>query len=102
MRRGDFSCKELVEACLARIERLEPRLHTLITPTPELALRQAQDADRRYLEWRRDDPSSTFSLPPLLGLPIMVKDVLCLEGVRCTCGSRILENFVPPYTATAV
>ena len=41
-------------------------------------------------------------LPALLGIPILIKDVLCLEGVRCTCGSKILENFIPPYTATAV
>jgi aspartyl-tRNA(Asn)/glutamyl-tRNA(Gln) amidotransferase subunit A len=102
LRRGDFSSEELTRACLARIERLEPRLHTLITYTPELALQMAQSADRRYAEWRRDDPSATFSLPALLGVPMMVKDVFCLKGVRCTCGSRILENFVPPYSATAV
>ena len=102
LRRGDFSSQELTQACLARIERLEPSLHTLITPTPELAMRQAAAADQRYQEWRRDDPSATWNLPALLGLPLMVKDVLCLADVRCTCGSKILENFVPPYNATAV
>ena len=102
LRRGDFSSEELTRACLERIERLEPSLHTLITYTPDLALRQAQAADARYAEWRRDDPSATWGLPALLGVPILVKDVLCLKDVRCTCGSRILENFVPPYTATAV
>jgi aspartyl-tRNA(Asn)/glutamyl-tRNA(Gln) amidotransferase subunit A len=102
MRRGDFTSRELVEACLARVEKYEPALHTLITYTPELARSMADEADRRYQQWRKDDPSSGFSLPPLLGVPIMVKDVLCLADVRCTCGSRILENFVPPYTATAV
>ena len=102
LRRGDFSSLELTRASLERIERLEPALHTLITYTPELALSQAATADRRYLEWRRDDPSATWNLPALLGLPMMVKDVLCLEDVRCTCGSKILENFVPPYSATAV
>jgi aspartyl-tRNA(Asn)/glutamyl-tRNA(Gln) amidotransferase subunit A len=102
LRRADFSSQELTQACLDQVERLEPTLHTLITPTPELALRQAAAADARYQEWRRDDPSATWNLPPLLGLPMMVKDVLCLADVRCTCGSKILENFVPPYTATAV
>lgn len=102
LRRGDFSSVELTRACLERIERLEPSLHTLITYTPELALRAAGEADRRYLEWRRDDPSATWMLPALLGVPVMVKDVLCLENVRCTCGSKILENFTAPYNATAV
>lgn len=102
LRRGDFSAVELTRACLARVERLEPALHTLITYTPELALEQAGAADRRYAEWRRDDPSAAWNLPPLLGIPVMIKDVLCLKGVRTTCGSKILDNFIPPYTATAV
>ncbi len=102
LRRGDFSAVELARATLARFERFESQLHTLITFTPELALRMAEAADRRYTEWRREDPSAAWNLPPLLGIPLLVKDVLCLKDVRCTCGSRILENFVPPYTATAV
>ncbi len=102
LRRGDFNSLELTRASLARTERLDPCLHTLITPTPELALTQAQAADQRYREWRREDPSATWNLPSLLGIPVMVKDVLCLKDVRCTCGSKILETFVPPYTATAV
>jgi aspartyl-tRNA(Asn)/glutamyl-tRNA(Gln) amidotransferase subunit A len=102
LRRGDFTSRELTEACLRRIEQFEPRLHTLITYTPELALRQAEQADHLYRELRQGDPSGMFLIPPLLGLPVMIKDVLCLAGVRCTCGSKILENFIPPYTATAV
>jgi aspartyl-tRNA(Asn)/glutamyl-tRNA(Gln) amidotransferase subunit A len=102
LRRGDFSSVELTQATLARIERLEPDLHTLITYTPELALQAASEADKRYREWRRDDPSATWMLPALLGIPTMIKDVLCLENVRCTCGSKILENFTAPYSATAV
>ncbi len=96
---GEVSSRDLTRACLEQIERLEPHLHAFITFTPELALAQAEAADARRAAARRhpDEP-----LPLLLGLPIAVKDVLTLEGVRCTCGSRILENFVPPYTATAV
>ena len=99
LRDGDFSSRELTQACLSRIERLEPRLHAFITLTPEMALAQADQADQALSAWRsrRDGP-----LPPLLGVPIAVKDVLCLADVRCTCGSRILENFVPAYSATAV
>lgn len=102
MRRGDFSAVEVTRAFLRAIECLEPTLHTLITFTPELAVRMAEEADRRYRAWRHEGSSTEAALPPLLGIPIMIKDVLCLKGVPCTCGSRILQDFVPPYTATAV
>jgi len=98
---GQVTSRELTQASLERIAALEPRLHAFITLTPELALRQADEADRRWQAWRRD-PEKVVPAPPLLGIPIAVKDVLALEDVRCTCGSKILENFVPPYTATAV
>jgi len=94
LRNRDFSSRELTEAFLSRIDTLEPALHTFITLTPELALARADRADGILKE--QDTP------PPLTGLPLAVKDVLCLEGVRCTCGSRILENFIPPFTATTV
>lgn len=96
---GDFSSRELTRAFLTRIEQLEPRLHAFITLTPELALAQAEQADRRLAAWRLV-PSE--ELPALLGIPLVVKDVLCVSGIRCTCGSRILDNFVPVFNATAV
>ncbi len=99
LRVGDFSSCELTSAFLARIEQLEPRLHAFITLTPELALEQAQQADQRLACWRSDPGEE---LPVLLGIPLVVKDVLCVSGIRCTCGSRILENFVPVFNATAV
>jgi aspartyl-tRNA(Asn)/glutamyl-tRNA(Gln) amidotransferase subunit A len=92
---GDFSSRELVTAHLQQIEALEPQMHAFITLTPEPALKKADEADRLL---RQDKPGA----PPLTGLPIAVKDVLCLEGIPCTSGSKILENFVPPFTATAV
>jgi aspartyl-tRNA(Asn)/glutamyl-tRNA(Gln) amidotransferase subunit A len=94
LRACEFSSRELIEAFLKRIDSLEPTLHAFITLTPELALDAAERADS--ILKTQDDP------PPLTGLPLAVKDVLCLEGVRCTCGSRILENFIPPFTATTV
>ena len=99
LRAGDFSSRELVSAFQGRIEQLEPRLHAFITLTPELALAQAEQADRRLAAWRKDPGAE---LPLLIGIPLVVKDVLCVSGIRCTCGSLILENFVPVYNATAV
>ena len=96
MKNGDISSLELTQSYLDRIQTVEPQIKSFITRTPELALVQAKSADLL----RKNNPDG--DLPPLLGLPIAVKDVLALENVRCTCGSRILENFTPPYTATAV
>ncbi len=96
---GSVSSRELTQAALERANQLEPRLHAFITLTPDLALQMADAADRRWQAWRKDRESSH---PALLGVPIGIKDVLSLAGVRCTCGSRILENFIPPYTATSV
>jgi aspartyl-tRNA(Asn)/glutamyl-tRNA(Gln) amidotransferase subunit A len=99
LRKGEFSSNELTRACLERIGNLDPDLHAFITLTPETALTQAARADRCLAAWRNHPDDS---LPPLLGVPIAIKDVLCVAGVRCTCGSRILENFTPVYNATAV
>ncbi len=98
LHRGEISSVELVRAYLARIEHLEPHLHSFITLTPELALQRASAADQLYREARKGGKDT----PPLLGIPLAVKDLLALAGARCTCGSLILDNFVPPYTATAV
>jgi aspartyl-tRNA(Asn)/glutamyl-tRNA(Gln) amidotransferase subunit A len=99
LRAGEFSSHELIQACLEQIDRLDNTLHAFLTLLPQRALAQAEDADRVLAAWRRD-PRQT--LPPLTGVPIAVKDVLCVKDVRCTCGSRILEDFVPPFSATAV
>jgi aspartyl-tRNA(Asn)/glutamyl-tRNA(Gln) amidotransferase subunit A len=99
LRLGEFSSRELAQAYLERIQRLDPHLHAFLALTPELALAQADQADRRLAE-RRKSPDEL--LPPLLGIPLAVKDVLCVAGVPCTCGSRILEKFIPPYNATSV
>jgi aspartyl-tRNA(Asn)/glutamyl-tRNA(Gln) amidotransferase subunit A len=91
-----ISSVELTRAYLERIEALEPRLHAFITLCPESALLQAEVADKlRKAENGKD-------LPYLLGVPIAVKDVLSVRGIRCTGGSKILENYIPPYTATSV
>jgi aspartyl-tRNA(Asn)/glutamyl-tRNA(Gln) amidotransferase subunit A len=99
LRTGQTSSLELTEACLARTEALEPRLHAYLTLTADRARAAARAADQTLAAWRHQ-PSGRLS--PLTGVPLAVKDVLCLQGVRATGGSRILENFVAPYTATAV
>jgi aspartyl-tRNA(Asn)/glutamyl-tRNA(Gln) amidotransferase subunit A len=99
LRDGEFSSRELTQACLDRIQALEPRLRAFLTLIPEKALAQAEQADRQLSDWRKDPDQP---LPGLTGIPIAVKDVLCVADVRCTCGSRILENFIPPFHATVV
>ncbi len=90
---GRITAVELTQAILDRIIALDDDVKAYLTLLPELALEQAAAADQR-----RAAGEDT----PLLGIPLAIKDVLCIEGVRTTCGSRILENFVAPYTATAV
>ena len=99
LRAGDVSSRELTEDSLQRISSLEPAVHAFLALTPELALKQADRADERLVKWRQ---RSEDSIPLTWGIPIAVKDVLALEGVATTCGSKILEGFRPPFTATSV
>ena len=88
-----LSSVELTEHFLARLARFNPDLNALITLTADAARAQAAAADRR-----RAAGEST----PLLGIPLIHKDIFCTQGVRTSCGSRILDNFVSPYDATVV
>jgi aspartyl-tRNA(Asn)/glutamyl-tRNA(Gln) amidotransferase subunit A len=99
LREGEISSRELVQACLERIESLNPVIQAFLSLAPENALSQADQADRRLVDWRR---VRAEPLPPLFGAPLAVKDVLCVKDMPCTCGSRILENYIPPFSATAV
>jgi aspartyl-tRNA(Asn)/glutamyl-tRNA(Gln) amidotransferase subunit A len=99
LRKGDIGTVELAKACLARIDGLEPDVHAYLALTPDLALKQAKLAEKKLKDWRKNKEGS---LPIVHGIPIAVKDVLCLEDVPTTCGSRILEGFRPPYSATSV
>ncbi len=88
------SARELTSDFFARIERRNPELNAFLALSPERAFAQAGSMDEMIT---RSEP-----LPPLAGVPIAIKDVISTRGVRTTCGSRILENYVPPYDATAV
>ena len=95
LRSRQLSSRELVSACLERISAQDGALHAFLYVAPESALQAADDADRR----RTTDDGQNL---PLLGIPIAVKDVLTVENMPCTCGSRILEGYIPAHTATAV
>ena len=88
-----LSSVELTQDCLKRIKEVEPRVKALVSTTEELALKQAEKADKRLAKGDTN---------PLTGIPVVLKDVLCTKGIKTTCSSKMLENFVPPYDATVV
>ncbi len=91
--RKEIGARELTQRFLERIEQLDDRLHAYLALQAEMALKEAD----RY-DLGRKDPGAS----PVAGIPLALKDVICTRGVRTTCGSRILENFIPPYDGTAV
>lgn len=91
---GEFSSRQLTQAYIERIQRLDGTYQCFLHLAAEKALAQAEAADERR--------AKGGELPPLLGLPLAVKDVLAVAGLPATAGSKILEGFVPPYTSTAV
>lgn len=93
LRARKVSSVELVRAFLARIEASQQALNAFVTVTAEQALGQAEAADRELAAGRGG---------PLAGVPIGHKDLFCTAGVRTTCGSRMLSDFVAPYDATVV
>ncbi len=94
LRRHEISSVELTQAHLDRIREVEPRVRAFTLITDDIALKQAEEADRRF--------QSGATVSPLTGIPLAIKDVICTKGVTTTCGSRMLENFKPPYDATVM
>jgi len=93
LREGRFSARELARHYLDRISALDGRLNAFVSVTEESALAAADAADQAI---------AAGTAGPLAGIPIAHKDIFCTEGVRTSCGSRMLDNFVAPYDATVV
>ena len=91
LRDGHFSSEELTRTCLQRIRRFDAELNSFISVTEADALAAAQAADARI---------RAGEAGPLTGIPFAHKDIFCTLGVRTSCGSRMLDNFVAPYDAT--
>jgi aspartyl-tRNA(Asn)/glutamyl-tRNA(Gln) amidotransferase subunit A len=90
---GKFSSVELTQHFLQRIKDLDGQLNSYITVTEQQALEQAKAADAKRAQGNAS---------PLTGIPLAYKDIFCTQGVRTSCGSHMLDNFIAPYTATVV
>jgi aspartyl-tRNA(Asn)/glutamyl-tRNA(Gln) amidotransferase subunit A len=88
-----ISSVELTKSALDRIEKLDSQVKAIVTVTADLAIEQARKADEMI---------ASGNCKPLTGVPAMIKDVICTKGVKTTCSSKMLENFVPPYNATVM
>ncbi|HID64696.1 MAG TPA: Asp-tRNA(Asn)/Glu-tRNA(Gln) amidotransferase subunit GatA, partial [Anaerolineae bacterium] len=99
LKEGEISAVELTQAVIDRILEADNQVKAYLTLIPESALEQAQQADQRIAAWRKNP---LHPLDPLTGIPVAIKDVICVAGVPTTCGSKILEDFIPPYNATVI
>ncbi len=93
LKAGKFSSEELTQDLLARIDRIDGKLNSFVTVTAEQAQAAARAADERI---------KANKATPLTGVPIAHKDIFCTEGVKTSCGSKMLDNFIAPYNATVV
>lgn len=91
--RGEIKATALTEALLERIAAVDPKVKAYITVAADSALAEARAADQALADG---------SAGPLTGIPLAIKDLLCTRGLRTTCASKILENFVPPYDADVI
>ncbi|SHJ47034.1 aspartyl/glutamyl-tRNA(Asn/Gln) amidotransferase subunit A [Tepidibacter formicigenes DSM 15518] len=90
----EITSLELTESILNRIKEVEPKVDSFISLTEEYAINKAKEIDEKIAKGE--------NLSPLAGVPMAVKDNICTDGIKTTCASKMLENFVPPYDATAI
>ena len=93
IKKGETTAVEAAESCFAQIKKMEPEVHAFINLDEERAMDQAKKVQKEIEEGRLTGP--------LAGVPVAVKDNICTKGLATTCGSRMLEHFVPPYDAFA-
>lgn len=93
MEQGELSAVELTKSCLDRIDAIEKEITAFISIDRNGAILQAENADKER---------KSGNVGNLCGIPLSVKDLLCTKGLRTTCGSKMLENYIPPYDATVV
>ena len=93
LKNKDFSSEELTQEYLARIKKFDPELNSFITVTEEYALAQAKQADARI---------AAGTQSALTGIPLAQKDIFCTNGIKTSCGSKMLDNFNAPYDATVI
>jgi aspartyl-tRNA(Asn)/glutamyl-tRNA(Gln) amidotransferase subunit A len=94
LRQRKISSVELTRAHLDRIRDVDGKVKAFILVTEDLAMQQAQEADRRF--------NSSATVSPLTGIPLAIKDVISTKGINTTCGSNMLKDFKPPYDATVM
>jgi aspartyl-tRNA(Asn)/glutamyl-tRNA(Gln) amidotransferase subunit A len=94
LRQRKISSVELTRAHLDRIRDVDGKVKAFILVTEDLAMQQAQEADRRF--------NSSATVSPLTGIPLAIKDVISTKGITTTCGSNMLKDFKPPYDATVM
>jgi aspartyl-tRNA(Asn)/glutamyl-tRNA(Gln) amidotransferase subunit A len=88
-----ISSVELTEACLAQLAEMEKKVQACVTICKDVAVKQAREADKAI---------ASGNVKPLTGIPALIKDVICTRGIKTTCSSKILGNFIPPYDATVI